>query len=120
MAVDLFSRLAKGRQQRQPKTGNAELTRDLERLHSWLQHTDKTTISLRDLCYCGPNSLRKRARVIHLAEILAGRGLLIPNRTRRHDQRVWEIVRGAAHPTPPQSDSMTVARRNRGCRTFDK
>jgi hypothetical protein len=112
--ADIFSRLAKGRPQAAPKLGNSELADDLAKLHHWLQHGwTRPTVRARDICYRGPNSMRKRARAIGLAEILVGHGWLIPSPARRRDTKEWRIVRGTgayptlatAPPAPLQSDS---------------
>jgi hypothetical protein len=96
----IFEKLDRGRPPRQLKTGNSELTRDIERLHVWLQHRGKSTIALRDICYFGPHTMRSRKRALLLAEILAGRGLLIRKQARRYDRFEWQI---AANPTSPQN-----------------
>ena len=84
----------------QSKLGPSELAQDLQKLHDWLQHWDKPTVCLRDICYRGPNSIRNRKRAIGLAEILVGHGWLIPNQAHRYDRRVWKIVRGVGgYPT---------------------
>jgi hypothetical protein len=70
----------RGRPPRQPKTENSELARDLQKLHTWLQHRDKPTIALRDICHHGPRGMRDRKKAISLAEILVGNGWLIPDR----------------------------------------
>jgi hypothetical protein len=47
------------------KLGNSELADDLAKLHNWLQHGwTRPTVRARDICYRGPNSMRKRARAI--------------------------------------------------------
>jgi hypothetical protein len=110
-ARDIFDRLNRGRPPRQFKISNSELARELQKLHEWLQHSDRTSIRLRDICYLGPTSMRKRVKAISLAEILSANGWLIPiKKPRRYDRREWQIVRRAgeyrtiaAIPTPPQN-----------------
>jgi hypothetical protein len=95
MAADLFSRVAAGRLPATSKPRSNELERDIERLHAWLLHSGRPTICLRDICYLGPNSIRKRKRALVLAEILAGRGVLIRKKAHRYDRFEWQI---AANP----------------------
>ena len=84
----------------QPKLGNFEPAQDLQKLHDWLQHWGNPTVCLRDICYRGPYSMRKREKAIGLAEILVGHGWLIPKQTHRCDRREWQIVRGLeGYPT---------------------
>src|SRR5262245_42841769 len=99
--VSLFERLDKGRPpptEDRPKpeanTIRSEQMQDLQKLHEWIQHWDKPTISVQDICYRGPNSVRNRKKAIGLAEILVGHGWLIPIKTRRRDMKWWQIVRG--------------------------
>ena len=101
--VSLFERLGKGRPppaEDRPKpetnTVGSELARDLQKLHEWLQHWAKPTVTARDICRFGPNAIRDRKRAAHLAEILVGHGWLIPNQTRRRDMKAWQIVRRPA------------------------
>ena len=106
-----FDPFARHRQERneeprsEPRSGantvSSELTRDLQKLHEWLQNDwNKPTISARDIYKFGPNSIRDPKKAIGLAEILAGHGWLIPNKTRRRDMREWKIVRGpGGYPT---------------------
>jgi hypothetical protein len=123
--VSLFERLNKERplpaeERIKPETNtvSSELARDLQKLHEWIQHWDKPTISVQDICYRGPNSVRNRKKAIGLAEILVGHGWLIPIKTRRRDMKWWRIVRGvgrnptiatmataAAHVVIPQTPS---------------
>jgi hypothetical protein len=64
-----------------------------QQLLDWLQHWAKPTVSARDICIYGPNSIRDRESAVNSAEILVKHGWLIPNKTRRHDMREWQIVR---------------------------
>ena len=52
------------------------------------------TINARTIHWRGPNCTRNRKSVIELAEALVAAGWLSPVKARRHDMRVWEIVRG--------------------------
>jgi hypothetical protein len=94
--VGLFERLDKGR----PAPPTEKATKQpAQKLLDWLQHWTKPTVSARDICIYGPNSLRDRRSAIDAAEILVKTGWLIPNKTRRHDMHEWQIVRKAlVHP----------------------
>jgi len=59
-----------------------------------INHWRKDTISVRDICWRGPNSLRNQKSAIGLAETLAENGWLAPIKSRRRDMREWRIVRG--------------------------
>src|SRR5262245_9934106 len=66
-----------------------------EKLLDWIiNHWSEPTISVRDICWRGPNSLRNRKSAIGLAETLAENGWLAPIKSRRHDMREWQIIRG--------------------------
>jgi hypothetical protein len=93
-ALDLFNRLATRRPPATPKPGSNELERDVERLTAWLLHSGRSSICLRDICYLGPNSLRRRAKAIVLAELLTARGILVRKKAHRYDRFEW-FVRGA-------------------------
>ena len=105
--MNLFERLNKGRpppveDRLKPETSTAssELARDLQKLHEWIQHWGKPTVTARDIYKFGPNPIRDPKKAIGLAEILVGHGWLIPNKTRRRDMREWKIVRGpGGYPT---------------------
>jgi hypothetical protein len=100
MASNLFDRLDKKRPPRRSETDNSGLARDLQKLHDWIQHTKRSTIRMRDLCYLGPSSLRKREKVISLTDILVRHGWLVPMKVRRYDRREWQIVRAVdGNPT---------------------
>jgi len=99
--VSLFERLNKERplpaEERIKPDANA---RDLQKLHEWIQHWGKPTVTARDIYKFGPNPIRDPKKAIGLAEILVGHGWLIPNKTRRRDMREWKIVRGpGGYPT---------------------
>jgi hypothetical protein len=104
---DPFARHRQGSEEpgSEPRPGantvSSGLTRDLQKLHEWLQNDwKKPTIRARDICRLGPNAIRDRKRAVHLAEILTGHGWLIPNRTRRRNMKEWQIVRGlGGYPT---------------------
>src|SRR5262249_53849275 len=66
---------------------------EAQKLLNWLQHWAKNTITMRDICVFGPNSLRDKKSAIRSAEVLVHHGWLIPNRSHRYDQRVWRIAR---------------------------
>lgn len=93
--VNLFERLGKGRPppaETESKTPHSELE-TAQKLLNWLQHWAKNTVSVRDICVYGPNSMRNREIAINSAEILVKNGWLVPNRAHRYDRRVWQIVR---------------------------
>ena len=92
--VNLFDRLGKGR----PPPAEAASIQprgelEAQKLLNWLQHWAKNTITMRDICVFGPNSLRDKKSAIRSAEVLVHHGWLIPNRSHRYDQRVWRIAR---------------------------
>jgi len=96
----LFERLGKGRPPPVESGGVARKLLPAQKLLDWLQHWTKPTVSARDICIYGPNSLRDRRSAIDAAEILVKTGWLIPNKTRRHDMHEWQIVRKPiVHPT---------------------
>jgi hypothetical protein len=65
-----------------------------EKLLDWVvNHWTRPTISARDICRYGPNSIRDRKSAIDQAEILAKHGWLTPIKTRRRDMREWQIIR---------------------------
>src|SRR5262245_32131520 len=95
--ASLFERLDKGRPSPIKKTQKPSLA---QKLLDWLQHWTKPTVSARDICIYGPNSLRDRRSAIDAAEILVKTGWLMPNKTRRHDMHEWQIVqKPIIHPT---------------------
>ena len=78
----LFERLDKGR----PALPTEKATKQpAQKLLDWLQYWTKPTVSARDICIYGPNSIRNRDKAIEAAEIPVKTGWLIPNKTRRHD-----------------------------------
>jgi hypothetical protein len=102
----LFEKVIKRRPPRQSKTDNSELTRDLQRLHKWLQHKGGI-VALRDVCHGGPPSLRDRKKALMLCECLAGNGWLVPERAHRYDRYMWRVVRG--HGSYPTIATMATA-----------
>jgi|SRR5215471_9599761 len=71
-----------------------------QRLLDWLQHWAKPTVSAREICMYGPNTVRDRKRAVDAAEILVKEGWLVPIKTRRRDMYQWGIVRKPIiHPT---------------------
>src|SRR5262245_19891017 len=57
-----------------------------EKLLDWLvNHWSKPTISVRDICWCGPNSLRNRKNAIIYVRILVENGWLARIKSRRRD-----------------------------------
>ena len=96
----LFERLGKGRPPPAEPGGVARKLLPAQKLLDWLQHWTEPTVSARDICIYGPNSLRDRRSAIDAAEILVKTGWLILNKTRRHDMNEWRIVRKPiVHPT---------------------
>lgn len=102
----IFERLNKGRPLRQPTTNDAELARDVQKLHEWLQHKGEPAISLREICRRGPRALRHRKQAINAVEILIGNGWLVPIRAHRHDKCLWRVVR--AHSEYPTMATMAT------------
>jgi hypothetical protein len=94
--ADLFRRLDQGR----PPIKKAQEPSPAQKLLDWLQHWAKPTVSARDICIYGPNSIRAWKSAIASAEILAKEGWLVPIQTRRRDMHQWLIVRKPIiHPT---------------------
>ena len=97
--MNLFERLNKGRPPPAEDRPN-EITLAQKLLDFLQQHWTKPTVSARDICIYGPNFIRDRESAINSAETLVKHGWLIPNKTRRHDMREWQIVRRPIiHPT---------------------
>jgi hypothetical protein len=72
---------------------------DTEKLRHWLvNHWAKPTISARDICIYGPNSIRDVKMVLSLAKILVEQGWLVPLKGRRRDMREWQIVPKTSKP----------------------
>jgi hypothetical protein len=95
--MNLFQRLSGGRP---APTEKAQKPEPAQLLLTFLQRWPKPTISRRDIYIYGPNSIRDRESAINSAEVLVKHGWLIPNKTRRHDMREWQIVRRPIiHPT---------------------
>jgi hypothetical protein len=66
-----------------------------ERLLDWLiNHWPEPTISVRNICRCGPNPIRNRKSAIDQAKILAENGWLAPLKAHRRDRKIWRIARG--------------------------
>jgi hypothetical protein len=97
--VTLFQRLEKRRPpasptQPQNKFAANQLTLELQKLHDWLQRQDQPTILLRDIRYRGPRFMRRGdEKALYLLETLTRHGWLIPLKSRRSDQKEWEIVK---------------------------
>jgi hypothetical protein len=68
----------------------------VEQLLDWLvNHWPDHTISLRNICRSGPNSIRERKSAIALTKKLTENGWLDPiKKSRRRDMREWRIARG--------------------------
>ena len=96
--VSLFERLNRGGPS---PTKKAQKPPPAQKLLDWLQRWTKPTLSARDICIYGPNSIRAWESAIDSAEILVKKkGWLVPLTTRRHDMRAWQIVRKhIIHPT---------------------
>jgi|SRR5215471_11944268 len=95
--MNLFDRLAHSRPS---QTQKAQKPEPAQLLLTFLQRWPKPTVSARDICIYGPNFIRDRESAINSAETLVKHGWLIPNKTRRHDMREWQIVRRPIiHPT---------------------
>ena len=93
--MSLFERLDKGRPppaEEKIQPPHKAPTR-AQKLLNWLQHWPNPTISVRDICVYGPNSLRDKKIATISAEVLVEFGWLVPQKARRYDQRVWQIAR---------------------------
>jgi hypothetical protein len=67
----------------------------VEQLLDWLiNHWSEPTISLRNICRSGPNSIRERKSAIALTKSLTENGWLAPVKSRRRDMKEWRIARG--------------------------
>jgi hypothetical protein len=83
-----------------PPTTKAQKPLRAQKLLDWLQHWSKPTVSTRDICIYGPNSIRNRESAIDAAEILVKEGWLVPNKAHRRDTHKWQVVRKPIiHPT---------------------
>jgi hypothetical protein len=70
-----------------------------EKLRNWLvNHWAKPTVTARDICIYGPNSIRDGKTALRLAEILVEQGWLVPLKTRRRDMHEWQIVPKTSKP----------------------
>jgi hypothetical protein len=90
--TNLFERLSKER----PSPSSTRKARQLEgaqKLLNWLMRWTKDTITARQICIYGPNSLRNRKRALDAAEKLVMNGWLIPRPARKYHHYVWQIVR---------------------------
>src|SRR5262249_55087277 len=90
--TNLFERLSKER----PTTTSIRKARQLEdaqKLLDWLMRWSKDTITARQICIYGPNSLRNQKRALNAAEKLVKNGWLIPLPARKYHHYVWQIVR---------------------------
>src|SRR5262245_23249119 len=71
----------------------------IEKLLDWLVNRwPKPSVRVREICQFGPPAARNRKSAIALAELLAANGWLTPLKTRRHDMKMWQIVRGPHEP----------------------
>src|SRR5262249_20382794 len=66
-----------------------------EKLLDWLVNRwPKPSVRVRDICRFGPGSLGDRKSAINLAEALEAHGWLTPLKTRQHNMKMWQVVRG--------------------------
>jgi hypothetical protein len=71
----------------------------IEKCLDWLVNRwPKPAVRVRDILRFGPNPIRNRASAIATAEILAQRGWLSELPTRRHDAKMWAIIREPSKP----------------------
>lgn len=93
--VTLFERLDRGRPPPAEEANKPPPRSELEaqKLLNWLQHWAKNTISARDICVFGPNSLRYKKNAIRAAEVLVHHGWLVPQKSSKYNSRVWQITR---------------------------
>jgi hypothetical protein len=88
-----------------PKTSSQidPKSQPLGRLLYWLtHHWKKDVISVREICWRGPQATRDRKNAIAVSEILAQRGWLLPIPAHRHDRKVWKIIRETGQINAPQ------------------
>jgi len=80
---------------------DSDLTRELQKLHDWLQHNwTKPTVNVRDIYRLGPRSIRNWKKLLSLTKILVGHGWLIPIKSWRYDMHEWQIIRAPdGYPT---------------------
>jgi hypothetical protein len=87
-------------------------------LLSWLLYDwPQSTVTLRDICNLGPNSIRDKESALSLAEILTQLGWLSPLQARRRDTKKWKIVKDPPTERPlklptQQYAAQTPASRN--------
>ena len=65
-----------------------------QKLIDWLstEWKDKPTIQAREIYTFGPNAIRTRTTALAAAEILVTHGWLKPMKTKRADQKQWQIL----------------------------
>jgi hypothetical protein len=86
----LFERL--GKERTAPPTKKAQKP-PAQLLLDWLQRWTKDTVTAREICIYGPNSLRDRKRALDAAERLVRNGWLIPLPARKYHHYEWQVVR---------------------------
>jgi hypothetical protein len=82
--------------EREPKiTPPAELKMlPAGKLLNWLLHCwGRDTISMREICWRGPNGMRDRKNVMDMTETLTQRGWLLPLPTQQINRKEWKIIR---------------------------
>jgi hypothetical protein len=95
--ANLFERLDQGRPAPPSKKAQESLPdpklQRAQKLLNWLGRWPGSTIYMRDILQFGPYALRNPKKAIAAAEVLVKGGWLIPERTRRYDAHLWQIVR---------------------------
>jgi hypothetical protein len=111
MVKNLFARLNKGRPApNEDKQHNGQkIFSPMQKLPpaqlllSWLLYDwPQSTVTLRDICNLGPNSIRRKETALSLAEVLSKLGWLTPLEARRRDIKKWKIVKDPPTERPPK------------------
>jgi hypothetical protein len=100
--ASVFTRHIADTLEREPKVSPPINLEQLQagRLLNWiLNFWDGDTISVRDICWRGPEVARKHKDAIALAETLVRQGWLTPAKSHRYDRKTWRIVREPNVPT---------------------
>src|SRR5262249_34239632 len=89
--VTIFEKLDRGRS---PPTREVQKPTSAQKLLDWLQkHRTESTISARDICASGPQSIRDKKTPVSAAEALVQFGRLIPLKARPYNRREWQSLR---------------------------
>jgi hypothetical protein len=67
----------------------------IEKALDWLiNRWPKPAVRVRDILRFGPPAARNRKSAIAMAESLVANGWLLPLKTRQHNMKMWQVVRG--------------------------